>query len=204
MDNYQKVYLAIAAAISPACLPAGAPSACGKRPPAPARFGRAPRKRECTCAPTMRRFSKVIRRSHGRSAEADAPRFCRRNTLRLPSADVLPLRLRHKGQDLQHKAGNEGPHYADNGRYLREDQGFAGGEAIDAGTACRADGAFQPGHRQVCGGHKDFSAFAIAKLTDKLGVSTDCLLCRTENKNHPNTEPNALRLSDTALDVLTY
>ncbi len=52
------------------------------------------------------------------------------------------------------------------------------------------------------GEYKDISAFAIAKLADKLGVSTDYLLCRTENKNHPNTELAALHLSDAAVDVL--
>ena len=53
------------------------------------------------------------------------------------------------------------------------------------------------------GEYKDISAFAIAKLADKLGVSTDYLLCRTENKNHPNTELDALHLSDDAITVLT-
>ena len=52
------------------------------------------------------------------------------------------------------------------------------------------------------GEYKDISAFAIAKLADKLGVSTDYLLCRTENKNHPNTELDALHLGDAAIEVL--
>ena len=52
------------------------------------------------------------------------------------------------------------------------------------------------------GEYKDISAFAIAKLADKLGVSTDYLLCRTENKNHPSTDLDALHLSDAAVDVL--
>ena len=52
------------------------------------------------------------------------------------------------------------------------------------------------------GEYKDISAFAIAKLADKLGVSTDYLLCRTENKNHPNTELDALHLGDDAIEVL--
>lgn len=52
------------------------------------------------------------------------------------------------------------------------------------------------------GESKDISAFAIARLADKLGVSTDYLLCVTENKNHPNTELDALHLSDAAVDVL--
>ena len=52
------------------------------------------------------------------------------------------------------------------------------------------------------GDYKDISAFAVAKLADKLEVSTDYLLCRTENKNHPNTELDALHLSDAAVDVL--
>ena len=52
------------------------------------------------------------------------------------------------------------------------------------------------------GEYKDISAFAIVKLADKLSVSTDYLLCQTENKNHPNTELDALHLSDDAVDVL--
>ena len=52
------------------------------------------------------------------------------------------------------------------------------------------------------GEYKDISAFAIAKLADKLGVSTDYLLCRTENKNHPNTELDALHLGDDAIELL--
>mgnify|MGYP001524444155 FL=1 len=52
------------------------------------------------------------------------------------------------------------------------------------------------------GEYKDISAFATAKLADKLGVSTDYLLCRTENKNHPNTEQDALHLGDDAIEVL--
>ena len=52
------------------------------------------------------------------------------------------------------------------------------------------------------GESKDISAFAIARLADKLGVSTDYLLCVTENKNHPDTELVALHLSDAAVDVL--
>lgn len=52
------------------------------------------------------------------------------------------------------------------------------------------------------GEYKDISAFAIAKLADKLGVSTDYLLCRTETKNHSNAELDALHLSDDAVDVL--
>ncbi len=52
------------------------------------------------------------------------------------------------------------------------------------------------------GESKDISAFAIARLADKLGVSTDYLLCVTENKNHPGTELGALNLSDAAVDVL--
>ena len=52
------------------------------------------------------------------------------------------------------------------------------------------------------GEYKDISAFAIAKLADKLGVSTDYLLCRTETKNHSNAELDALHLSDDAVEVL--
>ena len=52
------------------------------------------------------------------------------------------------------------------------------------------------------GDYKDISAFAIAKLAEKLGVSTDYLLCLSENKNHPSTELDALHLSDDAIEVL--
>ena len=52
------------------------------------------------------------------------------------------------------------------------------------------------------GEYKDISAFATAKLADKLGVSTDYLLCRTEQKNHPNTELDALHLGNDAIEVL--
>ncbi len=64
------------------------------------------------------------------------------------------------------------------------------------GLSCSAIGKYEGGE------YKDISAFAIAKLADKLGVSTDYLLCRTENKNHPNTELDALHLGDDAIEVL--
>lgn len=50
---------------------------------------------------------------------------------------------------------------------------------------------------------KDISPFAILTLAKFYGVSTDYLLGLTENKNHPNTELNALHLSDEAIAVLT-
>ena len=50
---------------------------------------------------------------------------------------------------------------------------------------------------------KDISPFAILTLAKFYGVSTDYLLGLTENKNHPNTELNALHLSDEAITVLT-
>ena len=50
---------------------------------------------------------------------------------------------------------------------------------------------------------KDISPFAILTLAKFYGVSTDYLLGLTENKNHPNTELNALHLSDDAITVLT-
>ena len=68
--------------------------------------------------------------------------------------------------------------------------------AVVAGLSSSAIGNYESGD------YKDLSATAIAKLADKLGVSTDYLLCRTENKNHPNTELDALHLSDAAVDVL--
>ena len=50
---------------------------------------------------------------------------------------------------------------------------------------------------------KDISPFAILTLAKFYGVSTDYLLGLTENKNHPNTELNALHLSDDTITVLT-
>ena len=44
--------------------------------------------------------------------------------------------------------------------------------------------------------YKDISPFAIATLANFYGVSTDYLLGLSENKNHPNTELQALQLSD--------
>ena len=50
---------------------------------------------------------------------------------------------------------------------------------------------------------KDISPFAILTLAKFYGVSTDYLLGLTENKNHPNTELDALHLGDDAITVLT-
>lgn len=50
---------------------------------------------------------------------------------------------------------------------------------------------------------KDISPYAILTLAKFYGVSTDYLLGLTENKNHPNTELNALHLSDDAIAVLS-
>ena len=50
---------------------------------------------------------------------------------------------------------------------------------------------------------KDISPYAILTLAKFYGVSTDYLLGLTENINHPNTELNALHLSDDAITVLT-
>ena len=44
--------------------------------------------------------------------------------------------------------------------------------------------------------YKDISPFAIATLAEFYGVSADYLMGLTENKNHPNTELQALHLSD--------
>ena len=47
--------------------------------------------------------------------------------------------------------------------------------------------------------YKDISPFAIATLAEFYGVSTDYLMGLSENKNHPNTELQALHLSDDIL-----
>ena len=49
---------------------------------------------------------------------------------------------------------------------------------------------------------KDISPFSIVTLAKFYGVSTDYLLGMTETKNHPDTELDALRLSDDAIEVL--
>ena len=49
---------------------------------------------------------------------------------------------------------------------------------------------------------KDISPFSIVTLAKFYGVSTDYLLGMTETKNHPDTELNALHLSDGAIEVL--
>ena len=48
---------------------------------------------------------------------------------------------------------------------------------------------------------KDISPFSIVTLAKFYGVSTDYLLGMTETKNHPDTELDALHLSDDAIEV---
>ena len=49
---------------------------------------------------------------------------------------------------------------------------------------------------------KDISPFSMVELAKFYGVSTDYLLGLTEQKNHPNTELDALHLGDNAIEVL--
>ena len=49
---------------------------------------------------------------------------------------------------------------------------------------------------------KDISPFSMVELAKFYGVSTDYLLGLTEQKNHPNTELNALHLGDDAIEAL--
>ena len=49
---------------------------------------------------------------------------------------------------------------------------------------------------------KDISPFSMVELAKFYGVSTDYLLGQTEQKNHPNTELDALHLGDDAIAVL--
>ena len=51
--------------------------------------------------------------------------------------------------------------------------------------------------------YKDISPFAIATLAKFYGVSTDYLMGLSENKNHPNTELQALHLSDKMVALLS-
>lgn len=49
---------------------------------------------------------------------------------------------------------------------------------------------------------KDISPFSMVELAKFYGVSTDYLLGLTEQKNHPNTELDALHWGDDAIEVL--
>lgn len=49
---------------------------------------------------------------------------------------------------------------------------------------------------------KDISPFSMVELAKFYGVSTDYLLGLTEQKNHPNTELEALHLGDDVIEVL--
>ena len=49
---------------------------------------------------------------------------------------------------------------------------------------------------------KDISPFSMVALAKFYGVSSDYLLGLTEQKNHPNTELDALHLGDDAIEVL--
>ena len=51
--------------------------------------------------------------------------------------------------------------------------------------------------------YKDISPFAIATLAEFYGVSTNYLMGLSENKNHPNTELQALHLSDDMVELLS-
>lgn len=50
--------------------------------------------------------------------------------------------------------------------------------------------------------YKEISHKSLVALADFYGVSTDYLLCRTENRNHPNTELTELHLSDDMVELL--
>ena len=49
---------------------------------------------------------------------------------------------------------------------------------------------------------RDISPFSMVELAKFYGVSTDYLLGLTEQKNHPNTELDALHLGDGAIEIL--
>ncbi len=49
---------------------------------------------------------------------------------------------------------------------------------------------------------KEINHGSLVALAKFYGVSTDYLLCLTENKNHPNTELTELHLSDAMVDLL--
>lgn len=49
---------------------------------------------------------------------------------------------------------------------------------------------------------KEISHKSLVALADFYGVSTDYLLCRTENRNHSGTELTELHLSDDMVELL--
>ena len=50
--------------------------------------------------------------------------------------------------------------------------------------------------------YKEISHKSLVALAEFYGVSTDYLLCRTENRNYPNTELTELHLTDDMVDLL--
>lgn len=50
--------------------------------------------------------------------------------------------------------------------------------------------------------YKEISHKNLMTLAEFYGVSTDYLLCLTENRNHPNTELTELHLSDEMMNLL--
>ena len=50
--------------------------------------------------------------------------------------------------------------------------------------------------------YKEISHGSLVTLTKFYGVSTDYLLCLTENRNHPNTELTELHLNDDMIELL--
>ena len=50
--------------------------------------------------------------------------------------------------------------------------------------------------------YKEISHKILVELADFYGVSTDYLLCRTENRNHPDMELTELHLSDDVVELL--
>lgn len=50
--------------------------------------------------------------------------------------------------------------------------------------------------------YKEISHKSLVALAKFYGVSTDYLLCRTENRNHPDTELTELHLSDSMVELL--
>lgn len=50
--------------------------------------------------------------------------------------------------------------------------------------------------------YKEINHGSLVTLAKFYGVSTDYLLCLTENRNHPNTALTELHLSDSMIDLL--
>lgn len=80
---------------------------------------------------------------------------------------------------------------------------FAGGAPFELDGAVRRTGISKSAlgdYENI--DYKEINHGNLVTLAKFYGVSTDYLLCMTENRNHPNTALTELRLSDEMVDLL--